>query len=110
MFGMALLITFIYYPMLVRSTMQDKGFDQRRSTMVRRCQAYLLVAGIIPLLGTALLISSESSSIAFMLISIAAGVVGFVASFFAYLAISDAWSRFAEVLSSKSHVVPAEAK
>ena len=110
MFGMALLITFIYYPMLVRGTMQDECFDRRRRKMIRRCEAYLLVAGIIPLLGAALLISSESDSIAFMLISVIAGLVGSVASFFAYRAIVDAWSHFAEVLSSKSTVVPGEAK
>ncbi len=109
MFGMALLVTFVYYPMLIRGTMQDDRFDQRHRRMIHRCEAYLLVAAIIPLLGAALLISSESGSRIFMLLAIGAGVVGLLASFYAYRVITDTWNRFAEVLSTKTAVVPGEA-
>lgn len=106
MFGVGLLATFVYYPMLVRGTMQDTQFERHRSQMIRRCEAYLLIAILIPLLAAALLISSESSSREFMLTAIAAGVLGLFASFFAYRLIVRTWDRFAEVLSNQTSVIP----
>ena len=108
MFGIGLLATFVYYPMLVRGTMQDNQFERHRIQMTRRCEAYLLVAILIPLLAAALLISSESSSREFMLTAIAAGVLGLFASFFAYRLIVRTWDRFAEVLSNESSVIPGQ--
>jgi hypothetical protein len=107
-FGLALISTLVYYPHLVRESMQDDDFDARARQMVRRSEAYLLIAAIIPLLGAALLISSESQSRGFMLTAIAAGIIGLVASFLAFLVISDRWNRMAEVLSSRSSVIPGE--
>jgi hypothetical protein len=109
MFGLAIVLTFLYYPLLIRGTMRDEHFDAHHRQIVRRCEIFLLVAAIIPLLGAALLIHSESSSRGFILTAISAGVVGLLASFFAYRLIVDTWSRFAEVLSTKTSVVPGEA-
>lgn len=108
MFGMALLVTFVYYPLLIRGSMRDDRFDEHHHWMIRRCETYLLIAILLPLLGAALLISSESTSRAFMLTTIAAGVIGLLASFFAYRLLSHTWSRFAEVLSTKTSMVPGE--
>jgi hypothetical protein len=107
-FGLALISTLVYYPLLVRGSMQDDHFDTRAQQMIRRSEAYLLMAAIIPLLGAALIISSESQSRGFMLTAIAAGVIGLLAAFFAFLLISGRWARMGEVLSSRSSVVPGE--
>jgi hypothetical protein len=107
-FGLAVIVTLVYYPHLLRGSMQDNDFDLRARQMVRRSEAYLLIAAIIPLLGAALLISSESQSRGFMLTAIAAGVVGLLAAFFAFRLVSARWARMGEVLSSRSSVVPGE--
>jgi FtsH-binding integral membrane protein len=88
--------------------MRDEHFEIHHRQIIRHCEIFLLVAAIIPLLGAALLIQSQSSSRGFMLTAIAAGVVGLLASFFAYRLIADTWNRFAEVLSNKTSVVPGE--
>ncbi|MGI9473296.1 MAG: serine/threonine protein kinase [Rubripirellula sp.] len=108
MFGLALATTFVYYPRLLRGTMQDPRFDERHAQMVGRCESYLLIAVILPLLGLALLVSSEGSSQAFMLTAIGAGIMGLLASFYAYRLIVKTWDRFAEVLSTRQAIVPGE--
>ena len=108
MFGLALITTFAYYPRLLSSTVEDEEFDARSRRMLRRSEAYLLIAAIIPLLGAALMVSSESSSRAFMLTAIGAGVMGLLASFYAYRVLVRTWTLLAEVLSKRTSVVPGE--
>jgi hypothetical protein len=108
MFGLSLITTFVYYPQLLGGTIQDDQFDQRSERIMRRSAAYLLIAVIIPLLGAVMMVSSEGASRQFTLMAIGAGVVGLVASFFAYLLIVSTWNRFAEVLSKGTSVVPGE--
>lgn len=107
-FGMALISTLVYYPLLVRGSMQDDHFDTRARQMIRRSEVYLLMAVFIPLVGAALIISSESQSKGFMLTAIAAGMTGLLAAFFAFRLVSGRWSQMGEVLSSRSSVVPGE--
>ncbi len=107
-FGMAVVSTLVYYPRLLSGSMQDSKFDERASRMVRRSELYLLIAAIIPLLGAALLVSSQSSSRLFMLTGITAAVLGLLAAVFAYRVITRAWLRMGEVLSTKTSVVPGE--
>jgi hypothetical protein len=98
-FGLALAVTFVYYPRLLRATIEDSEFDRRRAIMVGRCEAYLQIAVMIPLLALALLVSSKGTSQSFMMITIAAGMIGLLASFTIYRLIVKTWSRLAEVLS-----------
>ena len=63
--------------------MQDSWFDFRSARILRQSELYLLGAGIIPLLGGALIISGDSQSRGFMLSAIAAGVVGLLAAWLA---------------------------
>lgn len=102
LFCWSLLATYVYYPKMVRSTMEDPGFDENFRKMISRSESFLLIAAIIPLLGATLMISGESQSREFMLIAIAAGMVGLLGSFFAYRAIVRTWGRLGEVLSTRT--------
>lgn len=109
MFGLAVLATLVYYPLLIRGTMQDDHFDRRRHRLIRQCESYLLIAAIIPLLGAAILTSTnESGAGGFTLTAIVAGIMGLLASFFAYRLISKTWNRFGEVLSKKTSLFPGD--
>jgi len=66
------------------------------------------VAAIIPLLGPALLVSSQSSYRIFMLTGTTAAVLGLLAAAFAYRVIVRTWLRMGEVFSTTSSVVPGE--
>jgi hypothetical protein len=107
-FGCALTATLAYYPRLLSGTLHDIDFDARAHQMIRRSEAYLLIAAIIPLLGAALMLSGEGSSRGFMLMAIGAGVIGLLASFFAFRIISDRWIQMGKVLSARTSVVPGE--
>ncbi len=107
-FSLALMSTLAFYPRLMRGTLRDPGFDLRAHQMVRRSEAYLLVAAIIPMLGAALLVSSQSQSSVFMLIAIAMGMIGLLGSFLAFLVVSDRWTKMGKVLSTRAAVVPGE--
>ncbi len=107
-FGMALVASLVYYPLLLSVSMQDDEFDARWRLMVHRSEMYLLIAAIIPVLGAALMVSSESSSRGFVLIALAAGVLGLLASAAAYRVVTDTWARLGEVLSSRTSSVPGE--
>ena len=100
LFCWSLLATHVYYPKMVRPTMQDPDFEENARKMISRSESYLLIAAIIPLLGATLMISGESQSRGFMLTAIAAGTVGLLGSFFAYRAIVRTWNRLGEVLST----------
>ncbi|WP_231615636.1 serine/threonine protein kinase [Novipirellula artificiosorum] len=107
-FGMAWLSTRVFYPLCLSATMQDREFDQRAKQMERRCEYYLLIAAVIPLLGATLMILSETASQGFRLTVIGAALLGLLASFFAYRVIVNAWRMMATVLSRKGSSVPGE--
>ena len=102
LFGWSLLATHIYFPKMVRPTMQDPDFDENCRRMITRSESYLLIAALIPLLGATLMISGESESRRFMLTAIAAGIVGLLLAFFAYRSLVRTWRCLSEVLSNNA--------
>ncbi len=107
-FGMALMATLVFYPRCLSGTMQDPQFDQRSDQILYRSEWYLLIAAIIPLLGAALLVTTEGASQLFTLTALAAGIVGLLASFFAYRFIVNTWKQMDAVLSKRTSMVPGE--
>lgn len=105
LFSLGLLTAYVYYPQMIRSTMRDPNFDKNAERMISRCESYFMIAVIIPLLGAALMVSGQSQSRGFMLIAIAAGVAGLLASFFANRAIARAWRQMAPVLSRETSII-----
>jgi hypothetical protein len=105
-FGMAIIASWIYYPFYVGRSIQDEHFDIRRKRMVFQSEIYLLVAALIPLVGAILMISNQSSSRAFTLAAIGAGVAGLLASSFAHRRLVMAWTRMSEVLSNQKASLP----
>lgn len=99
-FGMVAVSTWVYYPLYISGSMQDRRFTQHRNWVVRTSEIYLLIAALIPLLGAALT-SWHGGSRVFTLAAIGAGVVGLLASFFIQRAIVKAWSQLAEVLTER---------
>lgn len=100
-FGMIAVSTWVYYPLYINATMQDRGFAEHRRWIIRHSEAYLLVAALIPLFGAALT-SWNGAAKAFTLVAIGAGVIGLLASFFVQRSIVKAWSQMAEVLNTPS--------
>ncbi len=106
-FGLAMLGTLVYYPRLVRDTMQDPQFDKRMDQMIARSEAWLLTGSGIPLLGAALLITHSADRKGFMLALVALTAIGLLASFLAYRQLLRSWDRMSEVLSTRrSSIVP----
>ncbi|MCM2372359.1 serine/threonine-protein kinase [Aporhodopirellula aestuarii] len=107
-FSLGLICAGAYYPKMIRPTMQDPDFDRNAARVISQSESYLLIAALIPLVGAALLIFSESQSRRFMLIAIVAGMIGLLASFIAYRKIVQMWRRLAEVLSASGATVPGD--
>lgn len=108
MFSLAWISTHIYYPRLLRATANDPHFERRRTQMLKRCEGYLQMAVIIPLLGLTLLVNSRSASQTFMLTAIGAGLLGLIASFHCYRITVKTWNRLADVLSSQTLITTAD--
>ena len=108
LFSLAWISSYIYYPRLLRATVHDQHFERRRTQMLNRCEGYLQIAVIIPLLGLTLLVTSRSSSQMFMLTAIGAGLLGLIASFHCYRIIVKTWNRLADVLANQTLVSTAD--
>ncbi|MCS7469795.1 serine/threonine protein kinase [Stieleria sp. ICT_E10.1] len=100
-FGLSIYAISVLYPRMVRSKLKDPNFDQHVATLVRRCERYLLLACLVPLLGATLLLVSNEAAKHVMLIAIAATGLGLFAAFSAYRYILRQCSVLAPVLSSK---------
>ena len=100
-FGLAWVGTHVYYPRMVRFSMDDDAFARRETKLIRLCERYLLLSVVIPLLGAALLLTSETASQSWVLAAICAGVMGVIASFYAYRSIVTTWAQMREVLASR---------
>ena len=100
-FGISVYATTVLYPKMVRNKLRDSKFDQRVATMVRRCERYLLLACLVPLLGATLLLVSDENAKHVMLIAIAATGLGLFAAFSAYRYILRQCTVMSQVLSSK---------
>ena len=99
-FLLAVMATAVYYPRLVRSSMNDTEFDRRGEKLKRESGSYLIAAAAIPLLAIALLISRESMAKDVIRVAVVASVVGLVASFSAYRFLQTIWARMAPVMSA----------
>lgn len=100
-FGISVYATTVLYPRMVRSKLRDAKFDQRVAMTVRRCERYLLLACLIPLLGVTLLLVSDENAKHVMLIAIAAAVLGLIAAFSAYRYVLRQCVVMSQVLSNK---------
>ena len=109
-FAMSFITTIAFYPRLLRGSMQDPDFDRRAELMVQRSEWFLIGSAIIPMLGAALLVSSDNAARMVVLLAISAGILGLLGSFFVHRAVTQAWSEMAEVLSTRTGVVPGENK
>ncbi|NND98716.1 MAG: serine/threonine protein kinase [Pirellulaceae bacterium] len=106
-FGMTLLGTLIYYPRLIKNTMQDDEFDRRFSLVVRQSERFLIASVVIPLIGATLLIFSDAEEKFVVLSAVAATAVGVLLAFYAYLSVQKNWAQMAEVLSEDhASVIP----
>ncbi|PNY36098.1 hypothetical protein C2E31_14770 [Rhodopirellula baltica] len=83
-FGITTYSVSLLYPRLVRKTLSDPNFDERLLQTVARCEAYLYLACLVPLLGVALLVVSQTDAQDVMLVSLIATGLGLFASFKAY--------------------------
>ena len=100
-FGISVYATTVLYPKMVRTKLRDPKFDQRVTMTVRRCERYLLLACLVPLLGATLLLVSDENAKHVMLIAIAATGLGLFAAFSAYRYILRQCTVMSHVLSSK---------
>lgn len=106
-FGLTVLNTLVYYPKLVRQTMQDEAFDDRFDRLRRSCGRYLLTAAGVPLLGLALFLSRDSMAKDVVAVSVAATAVGLLAAWAAYQCVLTRWEQMADVLSRRrATIVP----
>ncbi|MEO1616286.1 MAG: serine/threonine-protein kinase [Planctomycetota bacterium] len=83
-FGIAAYALVIWYPRLVRHRLSDPEFENRIQTLIKRCERFLFLASIVPLLGAALLLASNEDAKDVMLVAIIASALGLFAAFSAY--------------------------
>ncbi len=100
-FGLIVMTTRVYYPCMIRKTMQDDFFDQRHADAKTWCGRFLLAAAGIPLLGLALLLSQETMAKYVVASAVAATAIGLAAAFAASQIVQSSWEVMAEVLSSR---------
>ncbi len=105
-FGIAWLTTFVFYPRCLRNTMRDADFDVRSSRVTDRGEVYKLIAAMLPLVGGALMISSESASRWFMLAAVIAGMLGLLVATSIHHRVVKAWSQMGQVLSTNGTAIP----
>lgn len=100
-FGLVVMTSTVYYPCLIRKTMQDPRFDQRHADIRKWCGRFLLAAAGIPLLGLALLLSRDTIAKYVVASAVAATAVGLLAAFAAYQCVQTNWETMSEVLSNR---------
>jgi serine/threonine protein kinase len=100
-FGLIVMTTRVYYPCMIRKTMQDDLFDQRHADAKTWCGRFLLAAAGIPLLGLALLLSQETMAKYVVASAVAATAIGLAAAFAASQIVQSNWEAMAEVLSAR---------
>lgn len=100
-FGLSVYAISVLYPRMVRTKLQDPNFDARVKKLVRRCERYLLLACLVPLMGAVLLLVTNEAAKDVMLFAIAASGLGLFAAFSAYRYILHQCTVMTPVLSSK---------
>lgn len=107
-FGMTTLATLVYYPLLIKNSMEDRNFDHRAARVVQQSERFWLAAIAIPLLGIALLVFSDSAEKVVVFSAVAATGCGAILAMFAYRTIHLHWrQKMSRVLSqSDASVTP----
>jgi hypothetical protein len=103
-FGISVYAVTVLYPQMVRSKLSDPKFDDRVGVTARRCERYLLLACLVPLLGATLLLISDDDAEHVMLFAIAATMLGLFAAFSAYRFILKQFTVMSPVLSGKKEL------
>lgn len=99
-FGMTTLATLIYYPRLIKNSMQDANYDRRSSQIIQQAERFWLAAVAIPLVGAALLVFSDAAEKSVVLSAVAATGIGAFLALRAYTTIQTYWKqKMATVLS-----------
>ncbi|MCA9140667.1 MAG: serine/threonine protein kinase [Planctomycetales bacterium] len=100
-FGLSAYAVSVLYPRMVRSKLKDANFDRRVARAVRRCERYLLLACLVPLMGATLLLVTNEDAKYVMLSTIAASGLGLFAAFSAYRYVLRQCHAMTPVLSSR---------
>lgn len=99
-FGLTTLATLVYYPRIMQPVMKDAAFESRAAWADRTCSCFLLIAAGIPLLGAALVLTSQQRNEHLVTFAaVIATAIGLVAAFSAYQAIRNGLEDVAVVLS-----------
>ncbi len=91
----------VYYPQLVRQSLNDPDFDKRGKRLRRYGEWYLYAAAVIPLVSIVLLTSRNEMARDMILWSVFATLLGLVAAFSAYRYVLAIWDRMRPVLSTQ---------
>ncbi|MEM9587676.1 MAG: serine/threonine-protein kinase [Planctomycetota bacterium] len=100
-FGMLVLVTRVYYPALLRGSMQDPAFDQHADEVRIGSGSYLMAAAIIPLLAITLLVARKDPNIGIVNVAVLATGLGLILSFQAYKFAITTWEQMSDVLSTQ---------
>ena len=100
-FGMMTLGTLVYYPRVIKNSMQDPGFDNRAKRVVQQSRRFWQLTVLIPLIGIALLVFSDAPEKPVVLSAVAATFFGALLALQAYTVIQNHWQQMATVLSKK---------
>ena len=105
-FGMTTLGSLVYFPQLVRNSMQDSHFDVRARRLLTQTERFWLAAVAIPLMGVALLVFSDTREKSVVLTAVAATLVGSFLALRAFSIIRKCWSQMSSVLSEHAASIP----
>jgi len=100
-FGLSVYVVSIVYPAMMRIQLSDSSFDRRIGKLTSRCERYLLLACLVPLVGAMLLLITEESAKHVMRIAIAASGLGLFAAFSAYRYIMRQCDVMTPILSGR---------
>ncbi|QDT09348.1 serine/threonine-protein kinase [Planctomycetes bacterium K23_9] len=100
-FGMTILGTLIYYPRLIKNSMQDTAFSDRFSLVVRQSERFMWAAVAVPLVGVALLTYSDNEEKNVVFSAVVASGAGMFLAYYAYRFVNRIWLDMARVLSKE---------
>ncbi len=103
-FGVTALATHLYYPVLVRRSLQDASFDHHAEAVRLSSSWFLIQAALIPMLAIVLLISRDVIAKDVILVAVGASALGLFGSFWLYQRIVAAWETMGEILSAKRNL------
>ena len=106
-FGMTILGTLIYYPRLIKNSMQDASFSKRFALVVRQSERFMWAAVAVPLIGVALLTYSDNEEKDVVFSAVLASGLGMFMAYYAYRIVNRIWLDMARVLSKEhASVIP----